>query len=227
VPPFTRGFDPGVRVSPPPRNAIERFRITDAISFAAVRVPHAIQPVSFPDDTGPSECILGAIREIDAHDAVTAPVQAVGRLSVSDVIVVFWVPPLDRPLDCGDVPHSPQAVLDDDPRRRRQKRVDGAALENRSWRQPREIDAVLTHRQTDIKVKGNGNAQGPPGVIEIALTLEFHEARARHTAFVEAAQRSWTQNARRTRDRPRLGSIEDELGDPNARFSPIIASAEE
>src|SRR5262249_17980602 len=83
VPPFTRGFDPGVRVSPPPRNAIERFRITDAISFAAVRVPHAIQPVSFPDDTGPSECILGAIREIDAHDAVTAPVQAVGRLSVS------------------------------------------------------------------------------------------------------------------------------------------------
>src|SRR5205807_7726007 len=118
-----------------------RLGIRDAITIAANAEPHSVT-ITVPEHVRPSHRVLAGVGERNGDMAVASPADSVIRFSILDQIVVArafrpWLPRRGR-----DVPHAPSPLIEQDGRRGGEKRIDGAAIEQRGERGLAE-DAAL------------------------------------------------------------------------------------
>src|SRR5438876_4360251 len=168
-------------VEPYPVDSITRFRITDSIRIAPVRVPHPIS-IRIPDDTWMGEGVLVGMLEVDRCPAVPPPRLTIVRVCIADVVVVAWLGCGRLPMRSRDVPHAPNGTIGDHARLRRQQRIDGRASEKGRRRGALQGFAfVIADRETGRQIERHGYAEGPAGVVMIKVSTHHKRPRRRHT----------------------------------------------
>src|SRR4030095_1576045 len=115
-------LDPARRVESAPRNAISGLGVPDAVSAAAIRIPHSIE-IAVLEHAGPGDGVLICRAEPERDDARSLPVNAVARVRVFDVVEMPGRPLPHLPPDTGEVPHPPERTFDQHAGARREKRI--------------------------------------------------------------------------------------------------------
>src|SRR5439155_18360321 len=133
---------------------------------AARREPHAVLR-AVANDARPRDRVLARITIVDADEPVAGPADPVSRLRVLDEVAVARPSVDDLPTGAGHVPHPPPTVLDEDPRRRGEIRIDVVAFEDRSRRHAaKRLAVVVADGTADEQEERHRHAEAPPRVAE-------------------------------------------------------------
>ena len=106
------------------------------------------------------------------------------------------------PSRSGCVPHPPEPIFDQYPRRRGQKCVLTVALDNRGVRDATErLASVDADRAADEGVERHAHSSRPPDVVEVLTRILLDDARSHRAAVVECTESARAEH--RTRVEPR------------------------
>src|SRR5207247_1291106 len=98
--------------------------------------------------------------------------------------------PVKLPARARDVPHPPDPVLDQNPRRRRKEGIHLVPFEHGCLgRLPERFTTVIADRTADVEVERHRDAKAPTRVVLIEATVAFDDAGARDAGVVEGAER--------------------------------------